>query len=238
MSMAISLPDDCGALNRRFDATAFAPAKGLEEVCVADAAGVAAGLAFLTARGGAEGRLVALVVPRFWLHERGRPYAQGLKALGIEAQHLLVATPHSEAEALWALEEVLRSGAAALAIGAVENASLVATRRLDLIARQAGAASALIRTTPQKSLSAARRRWRIAAAPSAPHPFDNRASGAPRWRAVLERSRDGAHGEAILELDDETHRLRLVDGLADHRLAQRAPAGSGRFAGPDGRRAA
>ena len=50
------------------------------------------------------------------------------------------------------------------------------------------------------------------------HPYDAKASGPPRWRAALERSRDGAHGEALLEFDDETFRLRLVDGLADHRL--------------------
>ncbi len=219
MSASSPLPEDCAALSRRFDAVAFAPAAGLEEVCVSDAAGMAAGLGFLAARVRSEPRLVAFVAPRFWFAERGRPYAYGLRALGIAAERMLVVTPRTEAEALWAMEEVLRSGAASLAVGAVESASLVATRRLDLIARGAAAAVALIRTTPQTALSAARRRWRLAPAPSAPHPFDARASGAPRWRAVLERSRDGAHGEALLEYDDETFRLHLVDGLADHGLA-------------------
>lgn len=213
------LPEDCGALSRRFDAAAFAPALGLEEVCVGGAVGVAAGLGFLAARAGPGLRLAAFVAPRFWFTERGRPYAHGLRALGIAAERLLVVAPHTEAEALWALEEVLRSGAAALAVGAVEGASLVATRRLDLIARGAGASVVLVRTTPQRNLSAARRRWRLASAPSAPHPFDPKASGASRWRAVLERSRDGAVGEALLEHDDETFRLHLVDGLADHGLA-------------------
>lgn len=213
------LPQDCTPLSRRFDAAAFAPVAGLEEVGVGDAAGVAAGLGFLAARVRAEPRLVAFVAPKFWFSERGRPYAYGLRALGIAADRLLVITPRTEAEALWAMEEVLRSGAASLAVGAVEGASLVATRRLDLIAREAGAAAALVRATPQGHLSAARRRWRVRPAPSAPHPFDARASGAPRWRAVLERSRDGAHGEALLEYDDEAFRLHLVDGLAGHGLA-------------------
>ncbi len=219
MPIAPPLREDCAALSRRFDAAAFAPVAGLEEVCVRDAGGMAAGLGFLAARVRSEPRLVAFVAPRFWFAERGRPYAYGLRALGIAAERLLVITPRTEAEALWAMEEILRSGAASLAVGAVESASLVATRRLDLMARGADAAAALVRATPQTSLSAARRRWRLEPARSAPHPFDPRASGAPRWRAVLERSRDGAHGEALLEYDDETFRLHLVDGLADHGLA-------------------
>ena len=221
MTAVQPLPTEVSALRRRFDAAAFAPVKGLEEVCVEDAAGMAAGLAFLIARQAQkdERRLVAFVAPRFWLAERGRPFAHGLRRLGVSADRILVATPRTETEALWALEEVLRSGSAALAVGAVEGASLVATRRLDLIARGTGASAALIRTTPAKDLSAARRRWRITPELSGTDPWDRRASGPARWRATLERSRDGAGGETVLEFDDETHRLRLVDGLADHGLA-------------------
>lgn len=219
MPAALPIPAEVAALARRFDADLFRSKPGLEEVCVADAGGMAAGLAFLIARSPPEPRVVAFAAPKFWFAERGRPYAHGLRRLGITAERILVATPRNEAETLWALEEVLRSGAATLAIGAVEGASLVATRRLDLIAREAGATAALIRTTPQRNLSAARRRWRMSPAPSAPHPYDAKASGPARWRASLERSRDGAHGEAILEFDDEALRLRLVDGLADHGLA-------------------
>jgi protein ImuA len=226
MSTPSPLPETCGALSRRFDAAAFALSTGLEEVCVSGSAGMAAGLGFLAARAALgprpETRLAAVAAPRFWFSERGRPYAHGLTALGLTAGRLLVIAPRTEAETLWALEETLRSGAAALVVGAVEGASLVATRRLDLIAREAGALAALIRTTPTKNLSAARRRWRLSQAPSAPHPHDPKASGAPRWRAVLERSRDGALGEALLEHDDETFRLHLVDGLADHGLARGA----------------
>jgi len=222
MPEPFSLPKECAALSRRFDAAAFAPVAGLEDLCVEDAVGLAAGLGFLAARVRSEPRLVAFVAPRFWFAERGRPYAYGLRALGIAAPRLLVVAPRTETEALWAMEEILRSGAAALAMGGVETASLVATRRLDLIARGAGAAAVLVRTKPQNSLSAARRRWRLTPAPSAPHPFDAKASGASRWRAILDRSRDGAHGEALLEYDDETFRLHLVDRLANNGLARGA----------------
>lgn len=224
MSVPHPLPSTVRALKRGFDVAAFAPVAGLEEVAVEDAVGMAAGLAFLIGRQSEknERRLVVFVAPRFWLAERGRPFAHGLLSLGVSPDRVLVATPRTETESLWALEEVLRSGAAALAVGAVEGASLVATRRLDLIARGSGASAALIRTTPAKDLSAARRRWRIAPALSAADPWDAKASGPARWRVTLERSRDGAGGQALLEFDDETHRLRLVDGLADYGLAMGA----------------
>jgi len=226
MPILSPLPEEVAALSQRFDAAAFTPSLGLEEVCVSDAAGMAAGLAFLAARLKAHDRfgrrLVVVAAPRFWLAERGRPYLHGLARLGLSAGQLLVATPRTEAETLWTLEEVLRSSAVALAIGAVEGASLVATRRLDMIARGSKAMAALVRTTPQRNLSAARRRWRLHPAPSALDPWDAKAPGRPRWRATLERSRDGAFGETLLEFDDETLRLHLVDGLADHGLAMGA----------------
>jgi len=187
---------------------------------VEGASGVAAGLGFLVSAASQRARGGGLMVaaPRAWFRERGRLLAGGLGPLGRSGQTVLMIAPATELEALWALEEGLRSGAVALAVGAVEAASLLATRRLDLAARAAGATVVLIKTRPARDLSAARRRWRVAPHPSAPHPWDPKASGAARWRVALERSRDGASGAWILEHDLETYRLRLAEGLADHRL--------------------
>ncbi len=193
-------------------------AAGLEEVCVEGASGVAAGLGFLLSAAG-EGPCwgeLMVAAPRCWLRERGRFLAGGLARLGLGDRAVLIVATTTEIEALWALEEGLRSGVVSLAVGAVEAASLLATRRLDLAARAAGATVALIKTRPARDLSAARRRWRVAPHPSGPHPWDPKASGSPRWRVTLERSRDGASGAWILEQDLETHRLRLVEKLADH----------------------
>ncbi len=195
-------------------------AAGLEEVCVEGASGVAAGLGFLLSAAGEGACRGGLMVaaPRTWFRERGRLLAAGLAQVGLTTRPLLLIATATEIEALWALEEGLRSGAVGLAIGAVEGASLLSTRRLDLAARAAGATAALIKTRPARDLSAARRRWRVAPHPSAPHPFDLKASGSARWRVTLERSRDGASGEWIFEHDLQTHRLRLAERLADHSL--------------------
>jgi protein ImuA len=177
-------------------------------------------LGFLLSAAGEEAGQGGLMMaaPRAWLRERGRLLAGGLAELGLGDQTVSIVASTTEIEALWALEEGLRSGVVSLAVGAVEAASLLATRRLDLAARAAGATVVLIKTRPARDLSAARRRWRVAPHPSGPHPYDPKASGAPRWRVALERSRDGASGVWILEPDLETHRLRLVERLADHGL--------------------
>lgn len=210
---ALGRPDP--ALAKAAGEAALSSCAGLEDAAVGGLGGMAAGLGFLLARSaGAGDRLIALVAPGAWIAERGGLMARGAQAFGIPPGRLLIVRPRTEAEALWALEEILRSGAADLAIGAVEGASLTQTRRLDLAARESGATAALLRVRPGAAPSAARRRWRISALPSAPDPWDDRAPEAPRWRAELLRRRDGAPGCWDLEWNDETARLDLVAGLA------------------------
>ncbi|MBX7248760.1 MAG: hypothetical protein K1X35_06845 [Caulobacteraceae bacterium] len=205
---------------------AFAPCPGLEETQAAGCLGAAASLGFLLARTAASTasrdrpRLIALVAPPAWLAERGRLMARGALRFGVSPERLLVVRPRTETETLWALEEVLRSGAADLVLGAVEGASLTQTRRLDMVARETGATAALVRLKPGEPLSAARRRWRIGPLPSALDPWDGRAPGRPRWRVELVRRRDGPPGCWDLEWNDETCRLDLVAGLAGHRMEQ------------------
>jgi protein ImuA len=211
------------------DAAIFPQAcESLEEAAAASPADVGAALAFALDRlagADAAGRPVALVLTRPWLRERGRPFAQGIDAQGLDRRgltpdRLLLVRAEREAEALWALEEALKSGAVAGGLVTAERASLTATRRLDFAARAGGAAGVVLRTTGEGELSAARRRWRIAALASGPNDFDAAAPGAPRLRAELVRRRDGPPAAWDLELDDETHRLRVAAGLADHGVAE------------------
>ena len=196
------------------------PEPGLEEVVLEGENASVTALGFLIARLGPTARKLVLVVPRHvaaWAH--ARLLGQGLRRFGLAPRQLLVVTPSTEALALWALEEILRSGTAALAIGAAERTSMVVTRRLDFAARQSGASAVLLRQSLSTGISAARRRWRVRALPSAPHPWDPQAPGPPRWRAELIRRRDGALGSWDLEWNDATDRLDLVAGLADLGLA-------------------
>jgi len=181
----------------------------LEEVCAAGPGDLATAFAFALSRAPATVRpVVILAAPRAWLAEHGRPYGRGLP--GID---LLLAVTNTGAEALWAMEQALRSGAVTVALGGGEAVSLVQSRRLEFAAREGGSVGVMLRDRPG-GLSAARRRWRIMPAPSAVEPADLRAPGAGRLWAELVRSRSERPGVWMLEQADETHRLRLVDRLA------------------------
>lgn len=193
----------------------------LEEACAAGPRDMAALLLFaLSRRIGEDRRPVLVTAPRLWFAEHGRPYGPG--AAGVP---LILAPTTTPAEALWTLEQALRSGAVALALGAVDGASLAQTRRLDFAAKQGGAVG-LILPRRLDGLSAARRRWRISTHESAVDRDDPRAPGPARMVAELVRSRGERPAAWILEQDDETHRLRLADRLAGDGLAAIGLAGA------------
>jgi protein ImuA len=192
----------------------------LEETAAAEPADAAAAFAFALGRltSARDARPVALVTTGLWLRERGRPFARGLAAWGLGPERLIWIRAEREAEALWALEEALKSGAVAGGLASIEAPPFVATRRLDFAARAGKALGVLLRAGPTGDLSAARRRWRIKAEPSARDDFDAAAPGRVRLTAELVRRRDGPPGAWTLEQDDETGRLSVVAGLAGHGL--------------------
>ncbi len=197
-----------------------APASGLEEAVAADPRDWPQATAFALARAMGseeERRPIAIVTTAAWRAERGGLSARGLLGLAIAPERVALVRADKEGEALWAMEEVLKSGAVAGAVGTVRAAPFTATRRLDFAARTGRATGVLLRVHGG-DLSAARLRWRIGAAASLPHPFDPKAPGLLRLRAELTRRRDGPPGAWMLEQDDDTHRLRLAAGLADHGL--------------------
>lgn len=143
--------------------------------------------------------------PLLWVQERmailegGRVHAAGLGSLGPGLIHVEARDAKS---ALWAMEEGLRCAGIGAVIGELwgDSAALdfTATRRLAVAAERSGVACWLIRLQGQANLSGARERWRLASAPSAEHPFDPRAPGAPRWEAELFRSRHRAPARWLL----------------------------------------
>jgi protein ImuA len=196
----------------------------LEEVGAAEPADAAAAFGFSLGRlaEAEDGRPLVLVTTADWLRERGRPLARGIKAWGVATDRLIWVRAAREAEAFWALEEALKSGAVAGGLATVEAPPFVATRRLDFAARAGAAVGVILRAGAGGDLSAARRRWRIGCGPSALNGFDAGAPGRVRLSAELVRRRDGPPGAWLLEQDDETGRLGVVAGLAGHGLDEAA----------------
>ena len=84
----------------------------LEEACATAPRDMAATVLFsLSRRRADDSRPVLVTAPRAWFGEYGRPYGPGLPGVA-----LIVAPTATLAEALWVLEQGLRSGAVSLAL--------------------------------------------------------------------------------------------------------------------------
>jgi protein ImuA len=167
-----------------------------------------------------------LVAARRALAGHGAPYGHGLAQLGLDVGRLILVETETDKDALWALEETLRSEARpAMVAGALAaGPDLTASRRLNLAAAPPQTPLVLLcgaQGGAQGGTSAAATRWRIAAAPAARDRFG--ALAGPRWRVALERSRLGHSmggqmarpGAWLIEWNHVAHRFRVVEGLAD-----------------------
>jgi protein ImuA len=146
----------------------------------------------------------------------GRPYGHGLNGLGLDpARVILVAAPNAT-QALWAMEEALRSAVPAAVAGVIGKLDFRASQRLHISAGETGRLLLLLR--PPGIASVAVTRWRVAAEQAARDRFGLIARW--RWQLKLERCRNGRPGQWIVEFDHATHRFSLAAALADPTLSR------------------
>lgn len=143
----------------------------------------------------------------------GAPYGHGLNQLGVDVGRLILADTDTDKDALWGLEEALRSQARpAIVAGVIEaGLDLTQSRRLNLAAATHATPLVLLRSAKVAGTSAAATRWRIAPAPAALDRFDTFAYW--RWHVALERCRNGRTGEWLIEWDPVARRFRSVEDL-------------------------
>ena len=201
----------------------------LHEVTAATAWDLAAAFGFLLILAGrASGAgSVLFIAGRRAFAGFGSPYGHGIAQLGLDLDRLLLVETRTDRDALWAMEESLRSQAApAIVAGVVAgDLDLTASRRLSLAAGNAGVPLLLLRPACAHGTSAATTRWRIASAPGLQGEagFDRFGALAGwRWNVTLERCRNGRIGQWLLEWDHAAHRLRMASILADRALPQSA----------------
>ena len=155
----------------------------------------------------------------------GRPYGHGLTQLGLDVGRLIFIETETDRDALWALEETLRSEARpAMVAGVVgRGLDLTQSRRLNLAAAVHTTPLVVMRGAKAAGTSAAATRWRLAAAPAALDRFG--AFDRWRWQATLERCRNGRTGQWLIEWNCETYRFDPIGELpdADAGLPARSP---------------
>ena len=168
-----------------------------------------------------EGPILIVTAPRV-LADHGEGHAHGLGQLGLDPARVILVEAADARQALWAIEESLRSGVPAAVAGAVgKRLDLKASRRLQLAAGASGVPLLLLQTADAVGASVAVTRWRIAAAAAARDRFGLIEGW--RWRVTLERCRNGRTGEWLVEFDD-AYRFRLVAAMADPALPRSAGA--------------
>jgi protein ImuA len=187
-------------------------------------------VAALSARGLADTEGAALLVASAGsLSGSGRLDGHGLNGLGLDPVRLVLVEAEADRDALWALEESLRSRSLAVVAGFLGSGiALKASRRLQLAAAGSGALLLALRPTEANEVNAATTRWRVGAAPAERDRLG--CFGRFRWRLSLERCRNGRLGAWIVEWDGETRGFRLVEAMAGG-ASPHANAGGRRRAG-------
>ena len=167
------------------------------------------------------GLLARLDGPVLWVLRQADLFAPGLAAAGLRPDRVVFA--EAGKAVLPVVEEGLRHPGLAAVVGELTGRlSLVASRRLQLAAEQAGVPAILIRRSNGfddpvlNEPTAASTRWRIAALPSLPalpHAPDTPGLGRVRWRLHLTRCRGGEPGSWVTEACDAEGRLGLVPDM-------------------------
>ena len=165
-------------------------------------------------QGGREKRgKIIFVLSGYGVGQYGRPYGHGSSALGLDPVRIVMVETAQRNDALWAMEEALRSGAPAAVAGAIDKLDLKLSQRLHLAAVDAGLPLFLLRPAEMLEASASATRWRVGPAPAARDRFGLFLH--PRWHLLLERCRNGRAGEWTVEYDHVAHRFSLATALAD-----------------------
>ncbi len=199
----------------------------LHEVFAADAGAATAFCALLAGRLARAGNFV------LWCEQpraldAGELYAPALRTFGVDPERMLLVRARRDADALWAMEEGLRSRSLAAAVGEVAELSLTAARRLQLAAEAGGAAAIVLRPNRETpSPGAAATRWRIGEPPArtvdAPRQPASPGLGAAQWRARPFRCRGGAF--RMIEWNHETGDFSVAAPVRDGPRALPEPAG-------------
>ena len=150
----------------------------------------------------------------------GRLFGHGLDVLGLDPGKLIIVTPRTRADAMWALEEALNSGSISAVVGLVQSVRPTEARRLSLAAQSRATPCFLLTHHNAPTAAVAYTRWRVGAGLFAQSQLEDVPIHVPRWRLELERVRHGPHGLSWnVRWCHEAYCFRLVSPLANAEIA-------------------
>ncbi len=136
-------------------------------------------------------------------------YGLGGAPFGLDPERFLLIRAATAKDALWAMEEALKTRGITVVIGELaergDAADLTATRRLSLAAQKGNSLALLLRQYPWCEPSAAATRWQIAGAPGATDEFGG--LGGTAFSLTLTKNRRGPCGTWVLQWDHDAKRF-------------------------------
>lgn len=179
--------------------------------------GAAAGFALALATLARKDRRLIWVQQDFAGLETGKLYGLGCELFGFSAAKLFVVRAPRVRDALWAMEEALRTRAVSAVVGELceegKGADLTATRRLALAASQGGGLALLLRHRSTHVPNAAATRWEVTAARGANDGLGG--LGRTGFALSLTKNRRGACGRWIVQWDHHEHRFQALSRGVD-----------------------
>lgn len=134
---------------------------------------------------------VLWITSRALVLDHGLPYGPGLKQYGFAPDRIILVQAHKALDALWAIEEGLKTDAFAAVVGECVAMDLTASRRLTLAAQTHGSRCLLLMRSRETLSSAAHSRIRVSPATSQDALFDSQAPGDARGTVDLVKHRGG-----------------------------------------------
>jgi len=164
-----------------------------------------------------------------WVSTGRTVFPAALKRFGVEPHRIVFVDLRREKDALYAMEEALKTEGLGVVVGEIRDLDFTASRKLQLAVEKSRVTGLLLRHQPrQMGTVAAVARWRISATASEPE-AGMPGVGAPRWKVDLLRVRNVTPGSWLVEWND-------IDGLktVNHEQTLRSaifPAAENRLAG-------
>jgi protein ImuA len=150
-----------------------------------------------------------------WISSSRKVYPASLKAFNADPERIIFMDVESEKDALWIMEEALKTEGLAAVVAEVSTLSLVESRRLQLAVEKSGVTGFILRRDA-KALSStiATARWKITPLPSETE--DGLPGlGFPRWNVELLKVRSGMPGSWTMEwAADQFAEVKLKQKIA------------------------
>jgi protein ImuA len=125
------------------------------------------------------------------LSEFGRLYGHGLRRFNIDPTRFIVIETKNDHEAIFVLEEALKSARLCAVLGLIDALNLIPSRRLSLMAAKGQTPALLITKPGHGGIKTAATRWQVAALPPGEQLDAQFSFPQLAWQVALTRNRQG-----------------------------------------------